>query len=226
VEGNLFTVCSASAGEIEIPYAKDMQVVLPEQALPAKLILNPELRMSDDEYFDFCMANPDVRFERTAQGEIIIVPPAGGESDYQNADVIIQLGAWAKRDRRGRTFGATTEFILPTGAALSPDAAWVSTSRLSPLSKSQLRKFLRLIPEFVVEVMSPSDRLKPAMDKMQEWMRGGVELGWLIDGDTRSVYMYRAGKDEAEKRTGITTLSGEGPVAGFELDLTDIWAGL
>jgi Uma2 family endonuclease len=203
-----------------------MQVVLPEQALPAKLILNPELRMSDDEYFDFCMANPDVRLERTAQGEIIIVPPAGGESDYQNADVIIQLGAWAKRHRRGRTFGATTEFILPGGAALSPDAAWVSNARLSTLSKSQLRKFLRLTPEFVVEVMSPSDRLKPAMEKMHDWMRGGVELAWLIDGDSQSVYIFRAGVSEAEKRTGIAMLDGEGPVAGFELDLTDIWAGL
>jgi Uma2 family endonuclease len=203
-----------------------MQVVLPEQALPAKLILNPELRMSDDEYFDFCMANPDVRFERTAQGEIIIVPPAGGESDYQNADVIMQLGVWARRDGRGKGFGASTEFILPTGAALSPDTAWVSNARLSTLSKSQLRKFLRLTPEFVVEVMSPSDRLKPAMEKMQEWMRGGVELAWLIDGDTQSVYISRAGVSEAEKRTSIATLSGEGPVTGFELDLTDIWAGL
>jgi Uma2 family endonuclease len=203
-----------------------MQVVLPEQALPAKLELNPEFRMSDDEYFDFCMANPDVRFERTARGEIIIVPPAGGESDYQNADVIMQLGVWARRDGRGKAFGATTEFILPTGAALSPDAAWVSNARLSTLSKSQLRKFLRLTPEFVVEVMSPSDRLKPAMEKMQEWMRGSVEFGWLIDGDSQSVYIFRAGESEAEKRTGIATLSGEGPVAGFELDLTDIWAGL
>jgi Uma2 family endonuclease len=203
-----------------------MQVVLPEQALPAKLILNPELRMSDDEYYEFCMANPNVKFERTAQGEIVIVPPAGAESDYRNADVIVKLGEWAKRDGRGKVFGASTEFILPTGAALSPDAAWVSTSRLSKLSKDQLRKFPRLIPEFVVEVMSPSDRLRPAMEKMAEWIRGGVELAWLILGDEQVVYIYRAGQSEAEKRTNIATLSGEGAVAGFELDLTDIWAGL
>jgi Uma2 family endonuclease len=203
-----------------------MQVVLPAQALPAKLILNPELRMSDDEYFDFCVANPDVRFERTAQGEIIIVPPAGFESDYQNVEVIGQLRAWAKRDGRGKASGATTEFILPTGAALSPDAAWVSSARISAFSKSQLRKFLRLTPEFVVEVMSLSDRLKPAIEKMQEWMRGGVELAWLIDGDNQVVYIFRAGASEAETRTGVATVSGEGPVAGFELDLTDIWAGL
>jgi Uma2 family endonuclease len=210
----------------EIPYAGTMQVVLPEQALPAKLILNPELRMNDDEYYEFCMSNPDVRFERTARGEIVIVPPAGAESDYRNADVIIKLGEWAKRDGRGKVFGATTEFILPNGAALSPDAAWVSTSRLSKLSKDQLRKFPRLIPEFVVEVMSPTDRLRPAMEKMTEWIRGGVQLAWLIHGDEQAVYIYRENQNEAEMRTGITTLAGEGAVAGFDLDLTDIWAGL
>jgi Uma2 family endonuclease len=203
-----------------------MQVVLPEQALPAKLILNPELRMNDDEYFDFCMANSDARFERTAQREIVIVPPAGGESDYRTLDVAGELRAWSKRDRRGRAFGPSVEFILPTTAALSPDAAWVSNTRLSALSKDQLRKFPPVCPEFIVEVMSPSDRLKSAMEKMQEWMRAGVELAWLIDADAKTVCIYRAGANEPDQRTGIAQLSGEGPVAGFELDLTEIWAGL
>jgi Uma2 family endonuclease len=203
-----------------------MQVVLPEQALPAKLTLNPELRMTDDEYFDFCMSNPNVRFERTAQGEIVIVPPAGYESDHYSLEVGRQLGNWAIRDGRGTASGTSAEFILPTGAALSPDAAWVSNSRLSKLSKADLRKFPRLVPEFVVEVMSPSDRLRPAMEKMQEWMRGGVELAWLIHGDKKTVYIYRAGRNEPETCSGITNLAAEGPVAGFVLDLTAIWAGL
>lgn len=202
-----------------------MQVVLPAEALPAKLTLNPELRMTDDEYFDFCQANPDLRLERTAEGEIIIVPPAGYESSYQSGDAFGQLRSWAKGDRRGKASDAGSEFILPTGAALSPDAAWVSNQRLSQLSKEQRRKFPPVAPEFVIEVMSPSDRLPAAKKKMQEWIRGGVELGWLIHSDTQTVYIYRAGK-EAEQVTGITKLAGEGPVAGFELDLTDIWAGL
>ena len=203
-----------------------MQVVLPEQALPARLSLNPELPMSDDDYFALCQANPSVRFERTAQGEIIIVPPAGAESDNQSADVIIQLGNWAKRDGRGRVFGMSVEFILPTGAALSPDAAWVSNSRLSKLTKDQRRKFPPVAPEFVVEVMSPSDRLKSAKEKMQEWLRGGVDLAWLIDGDAKTVYIYRAGQPEPEQKSNLTQLAAEPPVAGFNLDLTDIWAGL
>lgn len=203
-----------------------MQLVLPEQALPAKLTLNPELRMNDDEYYELCIANPNVLFERTEQGEIIIVPPAAPESDYQSLEVAGQLREWTKRDRQGTAFGASVAFILPTGATLSPDAAWVSNARLTRLTKEQLRKFPRVCPEFVVEMMSPSDRLKTAKAKMGSWMRGGVELGWLIHGDDKTVYIYRAGQNEPEKRTGITRLPGEGPVAGFELDLTDIWAGL
>ncbi|SPF35388.1 Restriction endonuclease family protein (fragment) [Candidatus Sulfopaludibacter sp. SbA4] len=136
------------------------------------------------------------------------------------------MGNWAKRDGRGRAFESSVEFILPTGAALSPDAAWVSNRRLSMLSKKQRRQFPPVCPEFVIEVMSPSDRLRPAQEKMQEWNRAGVDLAWLIHGDEETVYIYRSGQTEAEMPTGIRKLSGEGPVAGFKLDLADIWAGL
>jgi Uma2 family endonuclease len=204
-----------------------MQVItLPAEALPAKLTLNPELRMNDDEYYAFCMASPDVRFERTAEGDIVIVPPAGMESDHQSLEAGAQLRDWAKRDGRGKAFGSSVEFILPTGAALSPDAAWVSNRRISQLSKEQRRKFPPVCPEFVIEVMSPSDRLPAAKKKVEEWMRAGVELAWLIDGDKQTVYVYRAGQAAAEVLTAILKISGGGPVAGFELDLTDIWAGL
>jgi len=203
-----------------------MQVVLPEQALPARLTLNPELRMNDDEYYAFCMANTDVRFERTSQGEIIIVPPAGGESDYRTLEVGGQLRAWAKRDGRGRAFGSSVEFMLPTGAAFSPDAAWVSNERIAAISREQRRKFPPVCPEFVIEVMSPSDRLRSAKEKMAEWMRAGVDLAWLIHGDEETVFIYRSGRPDPEMRSNVRTITGEGPVAGFELDLTDIWAGL
>ena len=203
-----------------------MHVVLPEQALPARLALNPELRMNDDEYFAFCMANPELSLERTAEGEIVIVPPAGMESDYQSVEVIAQLRQWARRDGRGKAFGSSVEFILPTSAALSPDAAWVSNERLARVSKAQRRKFPPLSPEFVVEVISPSDRLPDAKKKMEEWLRGGVELAWLIHGDEQKVYVYRAGHAEPAVLSSVATLKADGPVAGFELDLTSIWAGL
>jgi len=201
-----------------------MQVVLPEKTSLVALRLDPQ--MTDDEYFEFCMANPDVRFERSAQGEISIVPPASPESDYDCVEAVRQLANWARRDGRGKAFGMSIEFILPTDAAFSPDASWVSNERLKKLTKQQLRKFPRLTPEFVIEVMSPTDRLKTAQEKMQEWLRGGVELAWLIHPDEKTVYIYRAGQDAPEKREGITSLAGQGPIDGFELDLAEIWAGL
>ena len=194
--------------------------------MPVKLTLDPESPMTDDQYFDFCMANPNLRLERTAEGEIVIVPPAGWESSYRSGHAFRRLGDWAERDGRGKASDASAEFILPTGAAFSPDAAWVSNGRIAQLSKAQKRKFPPVCPEFVIEVMSPSDRLKAAQRKMSEWIRAGVDLAWLIDGDARTVYIYRAGQTGAETRTGILTLAGEGPVADFVLDLTAIWEGL
>lgn len=203
-----------------------MQVVLPEITAPAKVILDPSQAMGDDDYQAFCAANPDLRIERTPQGEILIVPPAGGESDYRTTQILVQLAQWAKQDGRGKVFGPSVEFLLPTGAAYSPDASWVSTARLERLTREQRRKFPPLAPEFVIEVISPSDRLKSAKDKMDAWMAAGVELGWLIDGDDETVYVYRAGQAQPEVTKGIKTLAAEGPVAGFDLDLTDVWAGL
>src|SRR3954462_14884764 len=118
-----------------------MQIVLPELNAPVTLTLDPDRGVSDDEYWAFCEANPDLRVERTAHGEIVIVPPAGGESDYQTLEVGGELRAWAKRTGRGKAFGSSTAFLLPDRSALSPDAAWVSDLRMAPLSKEERRKF-------------------------------------------------------------------------------------
>jgi Uma2 family endonuclease len=202
-----------------------MQVALPESESPVKLVLDPEHLLTDDEYFAFCMANSSLRIERTARGEIVIVPPVGGESDYRSVQVSSQLHVWAGKDGRGVAFGSSVEFILPSSAALSPDAAWVSREKIDLLTKEERRKFLRLVPDFVAEVMSPSDRLPIARAKMEEWIANGVALGWLIDGDAQTVYVYRIG-EAIEKLTGMTSLVADGPIAGFVLDLTAIWAGL
>ena len=203
-----------------------MRVELPDIIAPAKFLLDASQTMNDEEYFEFCANNQDLRIERTSQGEIVIMPPCGGESDSRNTELVMQLGNWTKRDGRGRAFGPSVEFILPSSAAYSPDASWVSRGRLSKLSKEQLRRFPPVCPEFVVEVMSPSDRLKTAREKMLLWLAEGVELAWLIDADRETVYIYRQGFAAPEIHTGITELAGEGAMAGFVLDLTDIWAGL
>ncbi len=202
-----------------------MHVAIPELESPVKLVLDPEHPLTDDQYFAFCAANSNLRIERTARGEIVIVPPAGGESDYRSVDVSSQLHVWARKDGRSTAFGSSVEFILPSSAALSPDAAWVSREKIDRLTKEERRKFLRLVPDFVAEVMSPSDRLPTVHAKMDEWIANGVPLGWLIDGDAQTVYVYRIGRP-MEKLTGLTSLPGDGPVAGFVLDLTAIWAGL
>ncbi len=203
-----------------------MRVERPDIIAPAKFFLDASQTMNDEEYFEFCANNQDLRIERTSQGEIVMMPPCGAESDLRNTELVMQLAVWAKRDGRGRAFGPSVEFILPSSAAYSPDASWVSRERLSKLSKEQLRRFPPVCPEFVVEVMSPSDRLKTAREKMMLWLADGVELAWLIDADRETVYIYRQGFAAPEICTGITELAGEGPVAGFVLDLTDIWAGL
>jgi Uma2 family endonuclease len=182
-------------------------------------------KFSDEDYWAFCVANPDLRVERTAEGEIVIVPPAGGESDYRSGKVITQLGRWAEVDGAGKAFGSSVQFFLPDGSGLSPDAAWVSNESLSRLTRPERKKFLRLSPEFVVEVLSPSDSLKDAKAKMELWIANGVRLAWLIDGDAETVYVYRKGH-AARIRRRIPELAGDGPVAGFVLNLKPIWEGL
>lgn len=202
-----------------------MRIALPDVDVPVTLILDKDHRLSDDEYFSFCEANPDFWVERTAQGEIVIVPPAGLESDYRNFDLNTQFGIWSKRTGRGRAFGPTAQFILPDGSALSPDTAWVSSERLATVPEEQRKRFPHVVPEFVAEVMSPSDSLRAAQNKMRQWMANGVELGWLIDGDRECIHVYREAA-EPRKVHGVSQIEGEGPVEGFVLDLTDIWAGL
>jgi Uma2 family endonuclease len=182
-------------------------------------------KFSDDEYWAFCLANPDLRIERTAEGEIVVAPPAGGESGYREGEVFWELKTWSKADGRGKAFSPSVQYFLPDGSGLSPDASWVSNESLARLTKRERRKFLRLTPEFVVEVLSPSDRLKDAKEKMEQWIANGVQLAWLIDGDAETVYIYRKGRPPKTRRH-VQELAGEGPVAGFVLKLAAIWEGL
>jgi len=199
-------------------------IELPEHE-SVKLVFDPEYHLSEQDYLAFCRSNPGLRCERTAEGEIVIVPPAGGEGAYRSGKAFAQLDRWAESDGRGRSFDSSVEFLLPDGSALSPDASWVSNESLERLTWEQRREFLRLCPEFIVEVLSPSDRLKAAKAKMERWIGNGVHLGWLIDGDNQTVYVYRKGRNPVTRR-GIQELAGEGPVRVFVLKLDAIWRGL
>ena len=200
-----------------------MQILVEESERP--MAIQWERGMTDDEYFQFCANNPELRVERTSAGDIVIMPPAGFESGHRNNELSRQLGNWALNDRRGQAFDSNTGYLLPSGAAYAPDASWVLQSRLDKLTRDEKRKFPRLCPDFVIELMSPSDRLSKAKAKMREWIENGVQLGWLLDPDHRTVYVYRPDR-EPEQLVNPDRLAGEGPVAEFVLVLADIWAEL
>jgi Uma2 family endonuclease len=207
-----------------------MQVVLPDVKTRATLEVcgdetNGERPLIDEEFFDFCMKNSDLRIERDAGGEITIMPPAGFETGYRNNDLSRQLANWAISDGRGIALDSSTEYLLAGGAARSPDASWALKSPLASLTKQQKGRFVHLFPDFVVELKSPSDRLPALKAKMEEWIKNGAQLGWLIDADWRTVCVYRCGK-QVEELQGLDHVVGEGPVDGFRLELNAIWEGV
>jgi len=201
-----------------------MQVELPEAFAEATVRIETGGPLDDDAFWDFCVKNQDLRIEREPNGDIVIMPPTGFETGYRNSDIGFQLMAWAMRDGRGVAVDSNAEYYLPNGAARSPDASWVLRSRLTQFTKEEKEKFLHLCPDFVVELMSPSDRLPKAKSRMQEWIDNGAQLAWLIHPKKRTVYVYRRG--EPEELIDAQSVAGEGPVAGFVLDLRRIWEGV
>ena len=177
--------------------------------------------MTDDEFLEFCVQNRDHRIERTADGKVIVMSATGGETGDQNSEISFQLRGWAKRDGRGMSFDSSTGFRLPNSAVRAPDAAWVSRLKTAPLTKEQRKRFLPFCPDFVIELTSPSDRLPEVKLKMTEYMANGCQLGWLVDPATQRVIIYRSGGQETLEKPA--QLVGEGPVAGFVLDLTGVW---
>lgn len=189
---------------------------------PLVLHVPPAIDMSADQFFDFCQSNRDLRIERTADGDVLIMSPTGGRTSQRNAEIVAQLQTWARRNRVGAVFDSSGGFTLPNGAIRSPDAAWVQRARIAALTDEQQEKFLPLCPDFVVELLSPADHLPTVRGKMQEYVANGTRLGWLIDPEHRRVEVYRL--DAAvERLDNPATLSGGSVLAGFELDLAGIW---
>jgi Uma2 family endonuclease len=186
--------------------------------------VHPTLR-TDDEFFDYCQQFPLARVERTAHGDIKILPLRGLETSFRTCEISAQLGNWARTDGRGKAFSAAAKFILPSNAALSPDASWLDNIALATLTREQKRKFPRICPDFVAELTSPPDTLSRLQKKMREWIEDGVQLGWLLDADHRTAYVYRPGC-ATETVVQPQRLEGEGSVAGFVLELESIWASL
>ena len=179
------------------------------------------VKLTDEQFYQLSLANRDLRLERTASGEVIVMPPTGGGTGKRNSDLNIQLGLWNRETKLGFVFDSSTGFKLPNGATRSPDAAWVKRDRWDSLTLEQQEQFPPLCPDFVVELQSPSDALADARLKMQEYLENGVQLGWLIAPKIRQVEIYRPNR-ELEIVQSPAILSGEEVLTGFVLDLTEI----
>lgn len=186
------------------------------------LKLKPIINLTDEQFFQLCQENENIRLERTAKGELIIMPPAGGETGNRNAGLTAQLWIWNEQSKLGQVFDSSTGFKLPNGANRSPDSAWVKLERWNALTDEEQNKFPPLCPDFVVELLSPSDSLKDTQEKMQEYLENGIRLGWLINRKTRQVEIYRPGA-EVEVLDNLVQVSGESVLPGFVLNLAAVW---
>jgi Uma2 family endonuclease len=183
--------------------------------------LELEINLTDEQFFQLCQNNRDLRFERTADGELIIMPPTGGTTSDRNAELTYQLRAWSRQNNLGKSFDSSGGFKLPNGADRSPDASWVAIERWNALTPEQQEKFVPFCPDFVVELRSKSDVFSKVQAKMQEYIDNGAKLGWLIDPQRKIVEIYRPNR-EVQILRSPSTLSGEDVLPGFVLDLSEI----
>ncbi|PLZ98475.1 hypothetical protein CEN50_11135 [Fischerella thermalis CCMEE 5268] len=179
-------------------------------------------KVTHEQFKELAAVNHELRLERTATGELILMPPTGSDTGKRNTDIVGQVWLWNRQNKLGVVFDSSTGFHLPNGADRSPDAAWIKLERWEKLTKEEQETFAPICPDFVVELRSPSDSIETLRDKMKEYMENGAKLGWLIDRKNSKVEIYRQEK-EIEVLDHPSNLSGEDVLPGFILDLTEIW---
>ncbi|MBD3882361.1 Uma2 family endonuclease [Phormidium tenue FACHB-886] len=188
-------------------------------ALPLPLMMNlHQVHLTDEQFYQLCVNNPELNIERNAKGALIVMPPVGGESGNREADFIIDLGNWNRQTGLGKVFSSSTVFMLPAGGDRSPDVAWVELSRWQSLTPEQRQKFPPIAPDFVIELRSRTDKLELLQEKMQEYLDSGVRLAWLINPQDQQVEIYRQ-EQAKELRTLPTQLLGEQVLPGFVLQV-------
>lgn len=202
--------------------AISVETAAPILSVPLVIRTSPSSRFSDEQFFDFCQVNKELRIERTAAGEIVIMSPTGGRTSQRNFNLAVALGVWSQQDGTGTAFDSSGGFRLPSGAVRSPDLAWVENARLDRLAAEAWERFLPLCPDFVVELRSPSDALADLQRKMEEYRDNGARLGWLIDPLARTIHVYRPAH-HVERLIDPATITGDPILPGFVLDLRDIW---
>jgi Uma2 family endonuclease len=180
------------------------------------------LHLTDEQFYQLCLTNPDQRLELTAAGVLIIMSPVGGESGSQELELGTDLTLWNRQTELGKVFSSSTIFKLPLGSKRSPDAAWAERSRWEALTPEQRLQFPPIAPDFVIELRSATDSLETLQAKMVEYRDNGVRLGFLINPQDKQVEIYRLGQD-VEVLQSPVSVSGEGVLPEFMLDLTRIW---
>jgi Uma2 family endonuclease len=197
-----------------------VHIVASTEQLPMRI--RPAKRLADAELFELCRINRDLRIERTAEGELVIMSPTGGATGNRNFRLTVAFGIWVEKDGTGVGFDSSTGFVLPNGAERAPDVAWVKASRWDALTPEQREKFVPLCPDFVVEIRSRSDSLDELKAKLEEYVANGTALGWLIDPYLRQIHVYRP--DAAPVLLdGPHEVSGEPVLAGFVLNARLLW---
>ncbi|MBK9335184.1 MAG: Uma2 family endonuclease [Lewinellaceae bacterium] len=177
--------------------------------------------MTEEEFDEFCLANPKLRLEQDPHGNITILMPNSYDSGNHEIEAGADLGLWNRRTKLGKVFSASTLFKLPDGSKRMPDAAWVSLEKHHQLSPKERKSFAHVVPDFVIEVRSPSDRLDTLQTKMRAvWIANGVRLAWLLDPESKQAWVFRANGTETHISDFSQTLSGEDVLPGFEFELS------
>jgi Uma2 family endonuclease len=190
--------------------------------LKTTITIPQTFKVTHEQFQQIAAVNRDLRLERSATGELIVMPPTGSETGNRNLDIEGQLWLWNRQTKLGVAFNSSSGFRLPNDADRSPDASWVKLERWQALTTKEQEGFAPICPDFVVELRSKSDNLEPLREKMREYMENGARLGWLIDRKNQKVEIYRQNQD-VEILDNPRTLSGEEVLPGFVLDLTDVW---
>ncbi len=186
------------------------------------LDLSPLTNLTREQFYRLCEANPDRKLERSPNGELIVMAPTGGETGYRNSELNLDVGLWNRKQKTGIVCDSSTGFSLPNGGDRSPDVSWIPLEKWESLTLAQRKGFLPLCPDFVIELLSPSDSWKLGTEKMEEYQKNGCRLGWLLDPKNKRVSIYR-GDRPVEILEAPEKLSGEDVLVGFELDVRFLW---
>jgi Uma2 family endonuclease len=189
---------------------------------PLVLRMDPALKLTEEQFFNWACQNDQVHIEVNAEGEVLIMPPTGMESGESNLNLSKQFAIWVERDETGHGFDSSSMFTMPNSAKRSPDATWISNARWNQVSPQERKIFSKVVPEFVAELRSRRDRVKTLQAKMEEYIDNGVQLGWLIDPLQKRVHIYRAGQP-VQVLDNPATISGDPALPGFVLKLGEIW---